>query len=239
MPKNNRPEDTHAGAKYFCDLVRPLLNPSTRQHVLVAGCGEGHEALHIHQSLGVDVIGVDVDRHWGPEDRREPPGFALVAGNVLSLEFPDDSFDFVFYHHVIEHIGDPAKSLQELARVLKPGGLIYIGTPNRNRAVGYLGARGVPAREKLQWNIADYKARLKGRFRNEFGAHAGFSEKELSRLLQPCFTDIEVLTADYIVFKYGGRLPSALLRALSARPIVGVTAASAYLVARKPHYALA
>jgi len=36
--------------------------------------------------------------------------------------------------------------------------------------------------QKLQWNLSDYRSRLMNRFRNELGAHAGFSEKELSSL---------------------------------------------------------
>ena len=42
--------------------------------------------------------------------------------------------------------------------------------------------------EKLQWNLSDYRSRLMNQFRNELGAHAGFSEKELSSLLGARFT---------------------------------------------------
>jgi hypothetical protein len=89
--------------------------------------------------------------------------------------------------------------------------------------------------QKLQWNLSDYRSRLMNRFRNELGAHAGFSEKELSSLLGARFTDIRVLTSDYLQFKYGGQLPRLLLRAVCSRGLRGVAAPSVYFAARKPH----
>lgn len=227
-------QDTHAGARHFCDLVRPMLNRESDARILVAGCGPAHEALHIRQDLGVPVTGVDIEPLWGPSLGAGINDFDLLLHNLLDLPFPNNTFDLVFYHHVIEHVSDPAKSLDELDRVLKPGGVIYVGTPNRHRAVGYLGSYGVTMAQRLRWNWDDYKARLKGRFRNELGAHAGFSERELAQLLGRRFVDIRSVTVDYITFKYGKRLPSALLGLICRQPFREVAAASVYATARKP-----
>jgi len=70
---------------------------------------------------------------------------------------------------VIEHVPDPQRSIVECARVLREGGYLYCGTPNCTRLVGYIGSRASLA-EKVRWNLADWKMRLKGRFRNEYGA---------------------------------------------------------------------
>jgi SAM-dependent methyltransferase len=226
-------EDSHAGAQHFSDLVRPTLNREANPRILVAGCGPAHEALHIRQDLDIPVVGVDIEPLWDPACGAGVDNFELMQHSILDLPFPDSSFDIVFYHHVIEHVSDPAKSLDELHRVLKPGGLIYVGTPNRHRAVGYLGGYGVTVAEKLKWNWADYKARLRGRFRNEYGAHAGFSDKELARLLNRRFIDVQSLTADYITFKYGKRLPPSALKAVCTQPLREVAAASVYATARK------
>jgi SAM-dependent methyltransferase len=226
-------QDSHAGAQHFCDFVRPLVDSEIRQRVLVAGCGNGHEALHIRQNLDAIVTGVDIDQQWNPGFGVGVPDFALRTESILDLPFADGSFDLVFYHHVIEHVSDPAGSVEELARVLVPGGIIYIGTPNRHRAVGYLGSVASP-RDKLKWNVADYKARLRRRFRNEYGAHAGFTERELLGLMRPHFTDIHFLTDQYIRYKYGRRLPAPVLTTVCTKPFMEVAAAAVYAVGRKP-----
>ncbi|MFE3290951.1 glycosyltransferase [Rhodococcus sp. NPDC059234] len=226
-------DDTHAGAQHFCRTVRSLGAIGTEPRIFVAGCGKGHEALFIRKELGGSLTGVDVGEEWDPELGSGVTDFELRAGDVLDLPIPDESFDVVFYHHVIEHVSDPAVSLRELARVLRPGGMMYIGTPNRHRVVGYLGSFDATTREKVRWNLSEYRARIAGRFHNEFGVHAGFSEKELRTLLSAQFTDIRFLTGDYLRYKYGGRLPEPVLRAVASRTLCEVTAPSVYAIAWK------
>ncbi|KZF24807.1 UbiE family methyltransferase [Xylona heveae TC161] len=48
----------------------------------------------------------------------------FVVGDVFSLDYPDNSFDVVHCHQVLQHVGDPVAALREMRRVAKPGGLV-------------------------------------------------------------------------------------------------------------------
>lgn len=225
--------ETHAGAQHFCRTVHADPGVPAAPRVLVAGCGRGHEALFIRKTLGGSMVGVDVDRFWDPLLGSELDDFLLSVASVQDLPHDDSTFDVVFYHHVIEHVADPAASLAELARVLRPGGLIYIGTPNRHRLLGYLGSFDATTAQKVRWNLREYRQRMTGRFRNELGAHAGFSAAELRGLLGQQFTDIRFLTDDYLRFKYGAKLPGPVLNAVCANPVRELAAPSVYVTARR------
>lgn len=223
--------ETHHGAEHFVRTLREMDPPGAAPRVLVAGCGEAHEARYIHHELGGSLVGVDIEARW---DATVPSaaGLELRVASILDLPFDDASFDAVFYHHVIEHVDDPRGSLRELARVLRRGGLIYVGTPNRHRAIGYIGSFDTRLSDKVRWNLADYRARARGRFRNEHGAHAGFSQRELDGLLARDFHDVRSLTRGYLRSKYGS-LPRPALWVLGLPAIQEVAAPGVYGVARR------
>jgi ubiquinone/menaquinone biosynthesis C-methylase UbiE len=180
---------TEALAGLILERVRaPVRN------LLVVGCGSGVEAAILARSLRAQVIGVDLE---GAFDAAAAAAVELRRGDATCLEFADDSFDFVFSYHALEHIPAHEKALAEMARVLSPRGAYCVGTPNRLRLVGYLGSKDATWREKIAWNLADWKAKLLGRFRNEDGAHAGFSSRELRALLARAFARAEEITLPY------------------------------------------
>lgn len=184
-------------ARFFCELLREAQVRPRR--VLVVGCGEGVEVDHLAREIGVPVVGLDlaVDPRW------KRPGVQLLRADARDLPFRDRAFDALYCYHVLEHVPGPAAAVAEARRILAPGGFAFFGTPNRSRLVGYAGGRAT-SWEKLRWNAADYWKRLTGRWSNERGAHAGFSEPELARLLAASFARVESVSLPYYLGKYPG-----------------------------------
>jgi ubiquinone/menaquinone biosynthesis C-methylase UbiE len=50
----------------------------------------------------------------------------FVVGDVHALDLPDDSFDVVHAHQVLQHVADPVQALREMRRVCRPGGLVAV-----------------------------------------------------------------------------------------------------------------
>ena len=61
---------------------------------------------------------------------RLAPAATLFLADVLDYPTEDAAFNLVFFHHVIEHIPDDGAALATVRRILKPGGLLVLGTPN-------------------------------------------------------------------------------------------------------------
>ena len=152
--------------------------------ILVVGCGDGTEAGDLARAFAARTIGIDPESHFDPEASKPA---TLMKMDARELEFADASFDLVYSFHALEHIPQPRQALAEMARVLRPGGSYMIGTPNRHRLLGYMGAPDTLA-NKVRWNLSDLKMRLTGRWSNEQGAHAGFSERELIDMCRDAFT---------------------------------------------------
>jgi SAM-dependent methyltransferase len=206
-------------------IIRDLYATRIRR-LLVVGCGSGVEAAILATELDAEVAGIDVS---GSFDPRASKLADLQHGDAMALDFPDETFDFVFSYHSLEHIEDPNRALLEMRRVLKPAGGFWIGTPNRTRLVGYIGAKEGSMRDRLRWNLDDYRARLSGRFRNEFGAHAGYSASELHAMLAIVFT-----TVDNVSHKYFRTIYPRLERPLKiAAPLSGLIYPSIYFSGRK------
>ena len=238
-PSTTRTVKSHCGVEFFCNLSEgsKVGTDAAPLRILVPGCGAGHEAAVIQQRLGALVEANDVDLDSDIEFA-DWPNINFQQASVHELPFENDHFDAVFYHHVIEHVGDAESSLFEIARVLKPGGWLFVGTPNRHRLVSSVGAheqRGWQPtfKSKFSDNIDMWKARLLLRFRNERGEHAGFSQGELHGMLGKHFTERHWVTRDYLNLKYGEHRLSSLVRLATTRLLIDFAAPSVYAFCRK------
>ena len=202
--------------------------PYQPRRILVAGCGSGLEAAILAQELGAHTTGIDTSGDFDPAHGALA---TLRQGDATSLEFADKSFDLVYSYHALEHIPRYLAALSEMRRVLADDGWYCVGTPNRLRLLGYMGSKDASALQKLLWNAKDWSARLRGRFRNEYGAHAGFSAEELGAALASVFSSVQNITLQYYLEVYADN--ARLLGLVHAMGIERFLFPSVYFIGRR------
>jgi SAM-dependent methyltransferase len=111
-----------------------LSNPS----IVDVGCGPGFLVHCLEKWFPMaEVVGVDASDQLLEVARSRCERVRFLKGDACSLPLKDGSVDVIFILHVLEHLARPADCLAEALRVLRPGGLLVVATPN---AAG-LGAR--------------------------------------------------------------------------------------------------
>jgi len=120
----------YRSAKVFAFLEK--ANFQVGGHVLDAGCGGGGMPLSFADEASF-VVGIDLVNRFGAAgvtlaQDRGIRNLDFVQADGQRLPFADASFDWVFSHAVIEHVADAQRYLHECARVLKPGGSMYLST---------------------------------------------------------------------------------------------------------------
>ena len=98
--------------------------------VLEAGCGEGYGAALLAPGRA-GVLALDYDRSTVRHVRRAHPKIPVLQGNLVSLPLMDGCLEAVVSLQTLEHLWDQHAFLAECARVLRPGGLLAVSTPNR------------------------------------------------------------------------------------------------------------
>ncbi len=98
--------------------------------VLDAGCGVGWGSVLLADAGAARVTGLDIDPGALENARRRAPVASFVRGDLGALPFDDGAFEVVVCFEAIEHVGDPLVALDELRRVLTPGGVLTVSSPN-------------------------------------------------------------------------------------------------------------
>jgi ubiquinone/menaquinone biosynthesis C-methylase UbiE len=97
--------------------------------VLEIGCGLGHLLTWLNDDF--EIYGSDINE-WALTQARQnvPSGhFDLLSAEELSA-YADGTFQIVIAKHVVEHLPNPGTAIAEMGRVLAPGGLLLLATPN-------------------------------------------------------------------------------------------------------------
>ena len=145
---------------------------------------ERHRHLYIHICSLFPFLQGKKILHFAPEeilkkiflesgaqyyDADIDPDKARYQVDITSIPFEDNSFDYIFCCHVLEHIPDDRKAMKELYRVLKPGGTAYLAVPLGAHLVEDLSVTDPQERLRLYhqedhvriYNIGEFTRRLK------------------------------------------------------------------------------
>ena len=101
------------------------VDVDTRATVLDVATGTGAVARELLAQKGCTVVGFDQSAEMLAEARRRlPSDVKLFEGTADALPFPDAAFDGLTFTYLLRYVPDPAATLKELARVVRPGGTI-------------------------------------------------------------------------------------------------------------------
>jgi SAM-dependent methyltransferase len=133
------------------------------KRVLDIACGEGYGAAALKKAGAASVVGVDVSEEACAHARIKY-GVDVRQGTAEQIPFPDVTFDVVVSFETIEHCSDPLRFLDECLRVLVPGGMLVISTPNKG-IYGWAGGAQNP-HHCSEMTEEEFAFALCSRFRN-------------------------------------------------------------------------
>lgn len=111
-------------------IFHELLNEDlSGKKLLDAGCGTGWFSRKAVER-GAVVTSMDIGQKLLNEVQKKCSS-NCVAGSILEIPFSNNTFDIVVSSEVIEHTPAPLEAITELHRVLKPGGILILTTPNK------------------------------------------------------------------------------------------------------------
>ena len=149
--------------------------------LLDIGCSTGILTQHYAEFFG-RVVGVDIDDgavEWAQKNRTAD-NIEYHVGDSMELPFQAAEFDVVTCTHIYEHVPDAQRMLEEIFRVLTPGGLCYFAAENRIRL--WDGHYDLPFLTMLPKTLGDGFVRLMRKGEGRYETH--FTVRGLRRLAQ-------------------------------------------------------
>ncbi|MBT1001404.1 methyltransferase domain-containing protein [Paenarthrobacter sp. DKR-5] len=176
-----------SSASYLVPQLRPGLS------VLDVGSGPGTITADFAALVAPGpVIGLDRSADVVAQARdlaaeRGLENLSFRTGNIYDLDFPDDEFDVVHAHQVMQHLTDPVEALREMRRVAKPGGIVAV------RDADFHGMSWFPAVAELDEWMDLYQRLARGN-----GAEPDAGRRLVSWALAAGFTDVEPSSANWL-----------------------------------------
>lgn len=116
-------------------LLKKMERYRMSNRILDIGCSAAF-FLKLAEKNGWEARGVEISR-FGAEFSNNELGIDVFHGTLDQAGYPDAFFDVVFSSHVFEHIADPSKLLDEIYRVLRPGGAVFTLIPTQFSSPSY------------------------------------------------------------------------------------------------------
>ncbi len=112
--------------RFYATLARRYGKRGAR--LLEVGSGMGHLVGQLEDTF--NTFGCDIN-HWVvTRSRSVVKSTSLQTASAQELPFNDNSFNVVIIKHIVEHLPDPQKAIQEIGRVTEQGGTLILSTPN-------------------------------------------------------------------------------------------------------------
>jgi SAM-dependent methyltransferase len=183
---------------FFLYILKKVGEQASGKRFLFIGCGSGIEAFCLKQEIpDSSVIGIDTNRD--AFTKKVEKKIDLVVCDSQLFPFRDEVFDFCYCYHVLEHVMHYQKCVEEMKRILKDNGVLFLATPNRRRLISYISsAQKTSLYEVITWNFSEWLARFRGKFLPG-KYHCGFYEEELHMSLTNVFAEVACATIEYDV----------------------------------------
>lgn len=202
------------------------------------GCAEGYYACALGRRA-TSVVGLDPDANLIDRATRatHPDNVQFVQGRGEELPFDRSVFDGVLLNEVLEHVADEASTLNEIKRVLRPGGVLALFSPNRWFPFEGHGARWSPTRSLWPWPVP-LMPWLPTRLTNRVATARNYWPGELEALVTEAGMEIlarEWATAQFVAFPW---IPARCARwyrrhlpAVEQSPVARFLAVSTFILA--------
>jgi 2-polyprenyl-3-methyl-5-hydroxy-6-metoxy-1,4-benzoquinol methylase len=181
--------------------LKSIEKASKKGRLLDVGCATG-AFLRLAQNNGWEIRGTEYSP-YAAKFAGDLLKADIYCGHLMDVRYEDSFFDVVTFWHVLEHLHDPMRYLQEVHRILKPSGLLVIAVPNVNDYIMQTAYRLVKGRPLKLFSKDDREIHL-----------YHFSAKTLSNYLRKTGFECLKISPDYGITEYSKKLVNAIAVAL-------------------------